>query len=377
MTARLQVIGLCGGIGAGKSTVARLLAERGATVIDVDDIGRDVLTQDNVRDAVVAEFGDGVLDDDGHVDRGTLATLVFGDRTPGGKSRLSDLEAISHPAINKELARRLDALTGEMRTSQNPRQATDKHHLVVLDMAVLVESDLGRLPDGRGYTEVVVVEAGRETRLERLGGRGMTVGDARARMASQASSPEKMPPQALMAMSGPTSDLISSTILTMSGKMARPLRPPVPIDRAESLVGLELATVNASTPCSTHAWARDRTRSLSSPLLASDSGYGGNFTISGFFRSSPTRWTSSESASGSWNTRNPTVLGELMFTSTASTKGSRRRWHLSTSSTIVPAIETTIGVSKVARSVASSRRAAASSPCPGKPSAFMSESSSG
>ena len=88
MTARLQVIGLCGGIGAGKSTVARLLAKRGATVIDVDDIGRDVLTQDNVRDAVVAEFGDGVLDDDGHVDRGTLATLVFGDRTPGGKSCL-------------------------------------------------------------------------------------------------------------------------------------------------------------------------------------------------------------------------------------------------------------------------------------------------
>ena len=191
MTAWLRVIGLCGGIGAGKSTVARLLAERGATVIDVDDIGRDVLTQDNVRDAVVAEFGDGVLDDDGYVDRGTLATLVFGDRAPGGKSRLSDLEAISHPAINKELARRLDALTGEMRTGQNPRQATDKYHLVVLDMAVLVESDLGRLPDGRGYTEVVVVEAGRETRLERLVGRGMTVGDARARMASQVGDAER------------------------------------------------------------------------------------------------------------------------------------------------------------------------------------------
>ena len=191
MTARLRVIGLCGGIGAGKSTVARLLAERGATVIDVDDIGRDVLTQDNVRDAVVAEFGDRVLDDDGYVDRGTLATLVFGDRAPGGKSRLSDLEAISHPAINKELARRLDALTGEMHTGQNPRQATDKYHLVVLDMAVLVESDLGRLPDGRGYTEVVVVEAGRETRLERLVGRGMTVGDARARMASQVGDAER------------------------------------------------------------------------------------------------------------------------------------------------------------------------------------------
>ena len=191
VTARVRVVGLCGGIGAGKSTVARLLAERGATVIDVDEIGRDVLTQDKVRDAVVAEFSEEVLDDDGQVDRGALAALVFGDQTPGSKSRLSDLEAISHPAINRELARRLDALANEMRPEQTPQQATDRHHLVVLDMAVLVESDLGRLPDGRGYTEVVVVEANREARLERLIGRGMAVEDAIARMASQVGDAER------------------------------------------------------------------------------------------------------------------------------------------------------------------------------------------
>ena len=191
MNTRLRVIGLCGGIGAGKSTVARLLAERGATVIDVDGIGREVLTQDNVRDAVRAEFGDGVLDDDGHVDRGALAALVFGGRGPGGKSRLSDLEAISHPAINRELARRLDALTDTIQADEAPQPATDRHHLVVLDMAVLVESELGRLPGGQGYTEVVVIEAGREARLERLVGRGMTVEDATARMASQVGDAER------------------------------------------------------------------------------------------------------------------------------------------------------------------------------------------
>jgi dephospho-CoA kinase len=63
--------------------------------------------------------------------------------------------------------------------------------LVVLDMAVLVESDLGKLPDGRGYTEVVVVEAGAEVRLERLVARGMTADDARSRMAAQATDADR------------------------------------------------------------------------------------------------------------------------------------------------------------------------------------------
>ncbi|HJP24481.1 MAG TPA: dephospho-CoA kinase, partial [Acidimicrobiales bacterium] len=76
MTHRIRVVGLCGGIGAGKSTVATLLAERGATVIDVDALGRQVLTDDDVHAAVVAEFGDGVLDADGAVDRKALAAEV-------------------------------------------------------------------------------------------------------------------------------------------------------------------------------------------------------------------------------------------------------------------------------------------------------------
>lgn len=186
MSDRLRVVGLCGGIGAGKSTVAALLAERGATVIDVDGIGRDVLTRDDVRDAVVAEFGADVLATDGTIDRSALAALVFACRTPGSANRLSDLEAISHPAINRELDRRLSEL------SDGPAgRPVDGPHLVVLDMAVLVESDLGRLPDGRGYTEVVVVEADRRVRLERLAGRGMTIADAEARMASQAGDAER------------------------------------------------------------------------------------------------------------------------------------------------------------------------------------------
>ena len=170
----MKVVGLCGGIGAGKSTVARLLAERGAVVVDVDALGRSVLAHDEVRHAVVAEFGDGVLDADGGIDRAALAREVF-----SCEGRLTDLEAISHPAIDREIARHLEAL------------ASDPPDLVVLDMAVLVESDLGKLSDGRGYTEVVVVEAHADVRLERLVARGMAADDARARMATQATDAER------------------------------------------------------------------------------------------------------------------------------------------------------------------------------------------
>ena len=170
----MKVVGLCGGIGAGKSTVARLLAERGAVVVDVDALGRSVLANDEVRHAVVAEFGDGVLDADGGIDRAALAREVF-----SCEGRLTDLEAISHPAIDREIARHLEAL------------ASDPPDLVVLDMAVLVESDLGKLSDGRGYTEVVVVEAHADVRLERLVARGMAADDARARMAAQATDAER------------------------------------------------------------------------------------------------------------------------------------------------------------------------------------------
>ena len=170
----MKVIGLCGGIGAGKSTVATLLAERGAVVIDVDTLGRHVLTLREVRDAVAAEFGDSVLRPDGTVDRGALAEVVF-----SAKGRLADLEAISHPVINREILRRLDAL------------AEDPPDLVVLDMAVLVESNLGQLANGRGYTEVVVVEADSELRMGRLAERGMAPDDARSRIAAQATDAER------------------------------------------------------------------------------------------------------------------------------------------------------------------------------------------
>lgn len=166
----MRIVGLTGGMGAGKSTVAAMLAGRGAAVIDVDALGREVLEPGGeAYTAVVARFGPVVVAGDGRIDRAALAGVVFDN-----PATLADLQAISHPAINRVLDRLLDGVEAGV---------------VVLDMAILVESHLGRdLPSGRGYDTVVVVEAPLEVRVARLvSARGVDEADARARIAAQAS----------------------------------------------------------------------------------------------------------------------------------------------------------------------------------------------
>ncbi len=169
----MLVIGLTGGIGSGKSTVAGLLAAHGAVVVDVDAVGREVIAPGGRAEAgVIAEFGPEIADADGHIDRAALARAVFGQ--PDALARLT---AISHPAINEALVERLDAL---------PPDA-----VVVLDMAILVESNLGRAMARHGYTRVVVVEAPLELRVARAVARGMREEDVRARIASQATDEQR------------------------------------------------------------------------------------------------------------------------------------------------------------------------------------------
>ncbi len=168
----MQIVGLTGGIGAGKSTAAAMLARRGAHVVDVDSLGRAVIAPGGRGErAVLDRFGPEVADPAGSIDRTALARRVFAD-----PAELAALEAISHPAINAELDERLDRIAAVAPTA-----------VVVFDQAVLVGSKLGRdLPSGRGYGEVVVVEAAEAVRIERLtSGREMSVDDARARIAAQ------------------------------------------------------------------------------------------------------------------------------------------------------------------------------------------------
>jgi dephospho-CoA kinase len=160
-------VGLSGGIGSGKSTVARALARRGAVVIDADAIAREVVEPGRPGlGAVVERFGPGVLDGGGRLDRPALAALVFEDA-----AARADLNAIVHPLVAVETARRMAAAPPES--------------VVVLDVPLLVESARS------GYDVVVIVEAPEAVRLERLVERGMAPDDARRRMAAQAGDAER------------------------------------------------------------------------------------------------------------------------------------------------------------------------------------------
>jgi dephospho-CoA kinase len=161
-------VGLTGGVGSGKSTVAARLAEHGAVVIDADAIARDVVAPGTPGLAAVLDrFGPAVAAPDGSLARAALAAIVFADDTAR-----ADLNAIVHPLVR--------ARTAEL-TAELPAEA-----IVVHDIPLLVEADLAG-----GFDVVVVVEADPRTRLRRLERRGLAPADAQARMAAQGTDEQR------------------------------------------------------------------------------------------------------------------------------------------------------------------------------------------
>lgn len=166
----MKMVGLTGGIGSGKSTVARRLASWGAIVIDADQIAREVVEpgQPALHD-IVERFGPDVLTGDGQLDRPKLAGLVFND-----DSARRDLEAITHPRIGEGVARRI-------MQAQAAEDEDGRERIVVLDHPLLVETG-----QAANYPVVVVVVAPEDVRVKRLvQSRGMDAEDARARLRAQ------------------------------------------------------------------------------------------------------------------------------------------------------------------------------------------------
>src|ERR1700759_4873945 len=164
-----RLVGLTGGIGSGKSTVASLLQAKGATVVDADQVARSVVEPGEPALAKLVErFGDGILDADGRLDRTKLAGIVFAD--DDGRKALGEL---TWPAIGEEFERQI-------------RDAPDDA-IVICDVPLLVES---KAAAAGPYMAVLVVEAPLELRLERLELRGVPRDDAERRMAAQATDEE-------------------------------------------------------------------------------------------------------------------------------------------------------------------------------------------
>lgn len=162
------LMGLSGGIGSGKSTVARRLVERGAVLVDSDVLAREVVKQSTPGLAELVErFGDDILDSGGALNRSALAAKVFGD-----SDARADLNAITHPKIRE--------LTAE-RIAQAPADA-----VVVHDVPLLVEAGYAA-----NYHLVAIVGAPEPVRVRRLIDRGLAEDDVRARIAAQATDEQR------------------------------------------------------------------------------------------------------------------------------------------------------------------------------------------
>jgi len=165
-------VAVTGGIGVGKSTVASIFSNKGAATVNVDEVGHSILKPGtDAYQEIVETFGESILFNEGEIDRSSLGKIVF--ESP---NKLAQLEAITHPNINKELNRILKE---------------ESAAVAILDMAILVEKPLAILSGEPLYRKVIVVESDMEIRMKRLLERGLDKEEIISRINSQANDQER------------------------------------------------------------------------------------------------------------------------------------------------------------------------------------------
>ena len=207
-------IGLTGGIGSGKSTVADLLVERGAVLIDADRIVRQLQAPGgSVFAAMVERWGDTIVAADGTLDRQAVADIVFND-----EDELTALNDLVHPAVGEEMKQQREAVMG-----------TDA--VVVLDIPLLVRAD-GTSDKDRyaNLAGIVVVDVDTELAVQRLVEyRGFAADDAEARMANQASREDRRAvADVVIDNSGPLDDLVAQVDAAWEWMRSLPHPDPEP-----------------------------------------------------------------------------------------------------------------------------------------------------
>ena len=179
---RTKVIGLTGGIGSGKSTVAALLKERGVEIIDADQISRLLVsTKGPLIDELASALGNGILDEDGNFDRKKTANLVFKD-----SDALVKLNTILHKHISTEIKRNIETLNQEPNQKPNQKQKEEGIRIIALDVPLPVKVGFLDL-----CNEVWVVTADEDVRIDRLmETRGYSRKECLQRMENQPSGQE-------------------------------------------------------------------------------------------------------------------------------------------------------------------------------------------
>ncbi len=173
-----MIIGILGGIGAGKSTVVRMLRQFGAQAIDADELAHETLESPAVRRELVSWLGTAVLDGDGRVDRKAVGKQVFTD-----PEKLERLEALVHPGVRKEITRKLE----EFRRERRPDGPDGAEGLLVLDVPLLASTPLRDECDA-----LVFVNASLDVRRERVKrARGWPAGELERRESHQMPVEEK------------------------------------------------------------------------------------------------------------------------------------------------------------------------------------------
>ena len=165
----MKILGIIGGIGSGKSTVAALFRPFGAAVIDADTIGHQVLSLPNVKESIQKRWGSVVFGSNGTIDRRKLASIVFAD-----EKELSYLKSLTHPLIAEEVQR------------QRREYEQSGIQLCLLDAPLLLESGWNSMVD-----QIIFVSAPMEVRWDRVRHRGWSLIEWQQREAAQCSTEEK------------------------------------------------------------------------------------------------------------------------------------------------------------------------------------------
>ncbi|MDR2761748.1 MAG: dephospho-CoA kinase [Planctomycetaceae bacterium] len=216
-----MILGLVGGIGCGKSLVAKLFAELGAKLIDADKIGHDLLSEETISKQIRSFFGEKVfrnIDGVDCIDRSELAHIVF-EQTEEGLAGLKYLNSIIHPRISKIIDEKIRLFSQNNFCSDQTnckiyQQSQNANNLIILDAPLLLETGFDKITD-----KIIFIESSRENRIVRILKRNWTENDLTLRESVQLPIDQKRKRADFIIVNDKTIDDTKNQIISLIKKL--------------------------------------------------------------------------------------------------------------------------------------------------------------